>query len=107
MISLYNTTEVRYCYFVITSFKNQDVENLVNGMRVARFVNIEAVAMRKLAMLNRVAQLSELRVPPNNRLEALKGNRQGQYSIRVNDQWRICFRFENGHAYDVEIVDYH
>ena len=92
---------------MIASFKNQDVENLFNGIRVARFVNIEAVAMRKLAMLNRVAQLNELRVPPNNRLEVLKGNRQGQYSIRVNDQWRICFRFENGHAYDVEIVDYH
>lgn len=92
---------------MIASFKNQDVENLFNGARIARFVNIEAVAMRKLAMLNRVAQLNELRVPPNNRLEALKGNRQGQHSIRVNDQWRICFRFENGHAYDVEIVDYH
>ena len=92
---------------MIASFKNQDVENLFNGARIARFVNIEAVAMRKLAMLNRVAQLNELRVPPNNRLEALKGNRQGQHSIRVNDQWRICFRCENGHAYDVEIVDYH
>jgi proteic killer suppression protein len=90
---------VQYYCFVIASFKNQDVENLFNGIRVARFVNIEVVAMRKLAMLNRV--------PPNNRLEALKGNRQGQYSIRVNDQWRICFHFENGHAYDVEIVDYH
>ena len=92
---------------MIASFKNQDVENLFNGARIARFVNIEAVAMRKLAMLNRVALLNELRVPPNNRLEALKGKRQGQHSIRVNDQWRICFRCENGHAYDVEIVDYH
>ena len=92
---------------MIVSFKNQDVENLFNGFRLARFVNIEPVAMRKLAMLNRVVELGELRVSPNNRLEALKGNRQGQYSIRVNDQWRICFRFENGHVYDVEIVDYH
>ena len=92
---------------MIVSFKNQDVENLFNGFRLARFVNIEPVAMRKLAMLNRVVDLGELRVPPNNRLEALKGNRQGQYSIRVNDQWRIYFRFENGHVYDVEIVDYH
>ena len=98
---------MQYYYFVIASFKNQDIENLFNGIRVARFVNIEAVAMRKLAMLNRVVALGELRVPPNNRLEALKGKRQGQYSIRVHDQWRICFRFENGHAYDVEIVDYH
>lgn len=92
---------------MIASFKSQDAENLFNGRRVARFVNIEVVTMRKLAMLNRVNRVDELRVPPNNRLEALKGNRQGQYSIRVNDQWRICFRFENGHAHDVEIVDYH
>ncbi len=106
-MSLYNTNAIRYYYRVIASFKSQDVENLFNGIRVARFVNIETVAMRKLAILNRVARLNELRVPPNNRLEALKGNRQGQYSIRVNDQWRICFRFESGHAYDVEIVDYH
>ncbi len=92
---------------MIISFKKRDVEDLFNGIRIAHFVNIETVAMRKLAMLNRVVRVDELRVPPNNRLEALKGNRQGQYSIRINDQWRICFRFENGHAYDVEIVDYH
>jgi proteic killer suppression protein len=63
--------------------------------------------MRKLAMLNRVIRVEELRVPPNNRLEALKENRKGQWSIRINDQWRVCFRFSNGRALDVEIVDYH
>lgn len=63
--------------------------------------------MRKLAMLNRVVRAEELRVPPNNRLEQLKGERKGQWSIRINEQWRVCFRFADGHATDVEIVDYH
>ena len=80
---------------------------MFDGHRVARFRNIETVAMRKLAMLNRVIRVEELRIPPNNRLEALKGNRKGQWSIRINDQWRVCFRFRNGRALDVEIVDYH
>jgi proteic killer suppression protein len=74
---------------------------------VARFRNIERVAMRKLAMLNRVARVDELRIPPNNRLEALKGDRRRQWSIRINDQWRLCFKFVEGRAYDVEIVEYH
>ena len=63
--------------------------------------------MRKLAMLNRAAVLDDLRIPPANRLEVLKGDRKGQHSIRVNDQFRICFRWQDGDAYDVEIVDYH
>lgn len=63
--------------------------------------------MRKLAMLNRVVRVEELRVPPNNRLEQLKGERRGQWSIRINDQWRVCFRFADSHATDVGIVDYH
>lgn len=63
--------------------------------------------MRKLAMLNRAENLEDLRIPPNNRLEQLKGDRAGQWSIRINDQWRLCFRFKEGKAYDVEIVDYH
>ena len=72
-----------------------------------RWVNIRVVAERKLQMLNRATRLEDLRVPPSNRLELLKGDRHGQYSIRINDQWRVCFRFEAGNAYNVEIVDYH
>ena len=71
------------------------------------FVNIRAVVERKLQMLHRAAKLDDLRIPPNNRLAALKGDRAGTYSIRINDQWRLCFRFEGGHAFDVEILDYH
>jgi proteic killer suppression protein len=92
---------------VILTFICTETEALFNGRRVARFVNIQTVAMRKLATLNRVRLVDELRAPPGNRLEALKGDRTGQYSIRINDQWRVCFRFENGNARDVEIVDYH
>ena len=92
---------------MISTFKCSDSEALFNGKRVARFVNIQVVALRKLAMLNRAEKLEDLRIPPNNKLEQLKRGRVGQWSIRINDQWRVCFRFEGGHAYDVEIVDYH
>jgi proteic killer suppression protein len=91
----------------IASFNCRDTELLFQGKRVARFRNIESVALRKLAILNRVIRIEELRIPPNNRLEALKGNRKGQWSIRINDQWRLCFRFSSGRALDVEVVDYH
>jgi len=92
---------------MISTFKCSDTEALFNGKRIARFVNIQVVALRKLAMLNRAEKLEDLRIPPNNKLEQLKRDRVGQWSIRINDQWRVCFRFERGHAYDVEIVDYH
>ena len=92
---------------MISTFKCSDTEALFNGTRVARFVNIQVVALRKLAMLNRAGKLEDLRIPPNNRLEQLKRDRVSQWSIRINDQWRLCFRFADGHAYDVEIVDYH
>lgn len=91
----------------IRSFKDADTESLFNGARVKRFVNIEAVAMRRLAMLNRASRLDDLRVPPGNRLEALKGNLAGLHSIRVNDQFRVCFRWTPEGPEDVEIVDYH
>jgi proteic killer suppression protein len=91
---------------MISNFKCPDTATMFPGKRVARFANIETVAMRKLAMLHRAANISDLRIPPNNRLELLNGDRAG-HSIRVNDQWRVCFKFENGNAFDVEIVDYH
>ena len=80
---------------------------MFGGSRVARFANIQTVAMRKLAMLNQAARLDDLRVPPGNRLEALTGDRAGQHSIRVNDQFRVCFRWTDAGPEDVEIVDYH
>ena len=92
---------------MIRSFGCRDTERLAAGYRVRRFVAFERVAQRKLAQLNAAATLDFLRVPPGNRLESLRGNRQGSYSIRINDQWRLCFRFENGNAFDADIVDYH
>ena len=70
-------------------------------------LDIQATALRKLWILDAAMDLDDLLVPPNNRLETLRGNRRGQHSIRINDQWRICFRWQAGHAYDVQIVDYH
>jgi proteic killer suppression protein len=92
---------------MIRTFKCQDTESLANGQRVKRFVNISAVARRKLRQLQISACLDDLKIPPGNRLESLKGDRVGQYSIRINDQWRICFRWTEAGAEDVEIVDYH
>jgi len=93
--------------YVIKSFKWADTKTLADGQRVPRFVNIEAVARRKLRQLEVAGPLEDLRVPPGNRLEALKGDRAGQHSIRINDQYRICFRWSGTGAGDVEIVDYH
>ena len=92
---------------MIKSFACAETEALARGERVRRFVNIASVARRKLRQLEISARLEDLRVPPGNRLEALKGDRAGQYSIRINDQWRLCFRWTAAGAEDVEIVDYH
>ena len=91
----------------IRSFKCADTQRLFGGRRIRRFVHIEPVAMRKLAMLNRAGKLDDLRVPPGNRPEALKGGRAGQHSVRVNDQYRVCFVWTAEGPKDVEIVDYH
>jgi len=92
---------------VIKSFRSPEAEALFNDRPVARLRAIERSARRKLLYLSQARTIQDLLVPPGNRLEALKGDRKGQHSIRVNDQWRICFRWDEGHAYDVEIVDYH
>ena len=92
---------------MILSFADRDTERLFRLERVVRFQAVERAALRKLAMLDAAVRIEDLKAPPGNRLEALKGNRAGQWSIRVNDQWRICFRWRDGHAADVELVDYH
>ncbi len=92
---------------MILSFKDADTTTLASGERVRRFFSIERVALRRLRQLEIAGVLGDLRVPPGNRLEALKGDRAGQHSIRVNDQFRICFRWTAAGAEDVEIVDYH
>ena len=92
---------------MIRSFKCSDTAALAKGNRIKRFANIAAVARRKLRQLEIAGNLEDLKVPPGNRLEALKGNRAGQYSIRINQQWRVCFRWTDAGAEDVEIVDYH
>lgn len=92
---------------MIRSFSCSDTESLANGNRVRRFVGFEQVAQRKLFQLEIATRLQDLRIPPGNRLEALKGARVGQYSIRINDQFRVCFRWIDNAAEDVEIVDYH
>lgn len=92
---------------MIRSFRSRETEALFNDEDVPRFRNIERRARRKLLYLHRARSLEDLRVPPGNRLEALKGDRKGQYSIRINDQWQICFVWASADIYDVEIVDYH
>jgi len=97
----------RYYTDVIVSFRDADTRALAAGERVARFAAFEAVARRKLRQLEIAGRLGDLRVPPGNRLEALKGDRAGQYSVRINDQYRICFVWTTAGPGDVEILDYH
>ena len=92
---------------MIQSFKDAATHDLFVERRQRKFANIASVALRKLDQIEAATQLSDLKDPPGNRLEALRGERSGQYSIRVNDQYRICFEWKNDGAYEVEIVDYH
>ena len=98
----------RYYMSMILSFRCKETEKLAGGRYSRKLpINIQRIAARKLKMLNDAVELNDLRVPPANRLEALKGRRKAQHSIRINDQWRLCFRWHKGNASDVEIVDYH
>lgn len=92
---------------MIRSFRCKDTAALFADQLVPRFRSIERVARRKLLYLHAARKLEDLRCPPGNRLEVLKGDRAGQFSIRVNERWRICFAWQEGEAYEVEIVDYH
>ena len=93
---------------MIKSFESKETEKVFRRLFSRKFPhNIQRTAYRKLAYLHSARQLKDLMLPPSNRLEKLHGNRQGQHSIRINDQWRICFVWQDGDAYDVEIVDYH
>jgi proteic killer suppression protein len=93
---------------MIINFKCEETEKIWRGEKSRRLpMDIQQVARRKLRMLNNAKRIDDLRIPPNNRLEALKGDRKDAYSIRINKQWRICFKWQEGNVYDVEIVDYH
>ena len=93
---------------MILSFRNRDTRAVAERRRVRKFsVDVQRRAQRKLMMLNSAKSINDLRVPPGNRLESLAGDREGQYSIRINNQWRVCFMWSEGNAHDVEIVDYH
>jgi proteic killer suppression protein len=93
---------------MIESFRDSETERLFRRERRTKFARpLQRSALRKLLLLDAAEALADLRVPPGNRLEKLVGDRAGQYSIRINDQWRICFRWEGGNPWDVEIVDYH
>jgi len=93
---------------MIRSFKSKETEKIFNRQRSRKLPqDMQQIALRKLRMLNRAMSIQDLRVPPANRLEKLSGGRTGQHSIRINDQWRICFKWRDEGAYEVEIVDYH
>lgn len=94
--------------FMIKSFRNKEAEKIFNRQLSSKLPeNIQRIARKKMLILDAASELNDLRIPPGNRLEALKGNRKGQHSIRINNQWRICFIWKDGDAYHVEINDYH
>lgn len=92
---------------MIKTFRCRETQKVFERKRSKRFGAVQSVALRKLILIEGSERLGDLGIPPANRLEKLKGSRRGQYSIRINDQWRICFNWKDGHAFDVEIVDYH
>ena len=92
---------------MIKSFRSKETDRLFNRLRSRRWQSGATVARRKLELLNAATSLDELRIPPGNRLEALKGDWRGEHSLRINDQWRICFVWREGDAHEVEITDYH
>ena len=98
----------RYFSTMILSFASKETAAIFSGLVVRRLpLDIQQTALRKLRQLDASRTIDDLRIPPGNRLEILRGNRKGQWSIRINDQWRICFKWEDGNAEDVEIIDYH
>lgn len=108
MITLDDHTAARYSLHMIQSFKSPEAERIFRREYVRKLPHtIQRTALRKLWMLDAAPDLLSLRVPPGNRLEDLAGSRAGQHSLRINDQWRICFRWRDGNAHAVEIVDYH
>ena len=107
-ITLDDNNEIRYVWGVIRSFRDRETEKVFERERSRRLpADVQRRAHRKLLLLDAAETLEDLRVPPGNRLESLSCDRTGQRSIRINDQWRICFRWGRGDAYDVEITDYH
>ena len=95
---------------MIASFKNDETKLIWEGRfskKIKLSSDLQNIARRKLRMIAAATTLETLRIPPNNKLEALKGNREGQWSIRINDKWRICFKWQNSNAYEIEIIDYH
>ena len=108
MLSLVVINGRRYGSFMIKSFRDRDTERLFKREPIRRLpARLQRRSLRKLLILDAADQLADLKLPPGNKLEKLKGNRAGQHSIRINDQWRICFRWRDGDACDVEITDYH
>ena len=108
MVTLYDSNAMRYPRPMIKTFADKTTVAIFAGQKVKRIeANLQQAAKRKLDVLNAVADVEELRVPPSNKLEKLGGNRNGQWSIRVNKQWRICFYWEDDNAWEVEFVDYH
>ena len=108
MMALDVISAVRYYPHMIQSFGDKETERLFRREHLKKLaIPLRRTALRKLALLDAATSLDDLRVPPGNRLEKLSGDRADQYSIRINDQWRICFHWRDGDAYDVEIIDYH